>query len=70
VLPDENERVVERFLAEHPQFSIDDASAALARAGVSLDTGPTLKLLPHVHHCDGFFAAVMVRSASTAQSLP
>jgi 16S rRNA (cytosine967-C5)-methyltransferase len=62
VLPDENERVVERFLAEHPQFSMDDASAALARAGVPLDTGPTLKLLPHVHHCDGFFAAAMGRS--------
>jgi 16S rRNA (cytosine967-C5)-methyltransferase len=62
VLPDENERVVERFLADHPEFAIDDASAALARAGVPLDTGPTLKLMPHVHRCDGFFAAAMVRS--------
>jgi hypothetical protein len=46
---------------------LDDASAALARAGVPLDTGRTLKLMPHVHRCDGFFAAAMVRKA---QSLP
>jgi 16S rRNA (cytosine967-C5)-methyltransferase len=70
VLPDENERVVERFLADHPQFTMDDASAALARAGVPLNTGPTLKLMPHVHRCDGFFAAAMVRSSEKAQSLP
>lgn len=62
VLPDENERVVERFLADHPQFAMGNASAELARAGIALDTGPTLKLLPHEHRCDGFFAAVLARS--------
>ena len=31
----------------------------LARAGIPLDTGPTLRLLPHLHGCDGFFAAVL-----------
>ena len=63
VLPDENERVVERFLAEHPGFAMGDAGADLTRAGIALDgMGPTLKLMPHVHHCDGFFAAVLVRS--------
>ena len=61
VLPDENERVVERFLAENAAFAMGDASAELARAGIPLDTGVTLKLLPHVHHCDGFFAAVLAR---------
>ena len=61
VLPDENERVVERFLADHPQFATGDASAELARAGIEVATGPMLKLLPHVHRCDGFFAAVLER---------
>ena len=61
VLPDENEHVVERFLSQNPAFAMGDASAELARAGIALDTGPTLKLLPHVHHCDGFFAAVLTR---------
>jgi 16S rRNA (cytosine967-C5)-methyltransferase len=62
VLPDENERVVERFLSENSEFSIGNASDELARAGIAIDTGETLKLLPHVHHCDGFFAAVLTRS--------
>jgi len=40
-----------------------DVKPDLERAGIALgDAGPTLKLLPHVHHCDGFFAAVLVRS--------
>ena len=33
-----------------------------ARAGVALATGPRLRLLPHVHGCDGFFAAVLERT--------
>ena len=40
-----------------------DAAAELARAGVALDTGPTLRLVPHRHGCDGFFAAVVERRA-------
>ena len=62
VLPDENEAVVAAFLAAHPQFAPGDAAAELARAGIALDTGPALKLLPHVHGCDGFFAAVLERA--------
>jgi 16S rRNA (cytosine967-C5)-methyltransferase len=62
VLPAENERVVERFLAENAAFALGNVSADLARAGIPVDTGPTLKLLPHVHHCDGFYAAALVRA--------
>ncbi len=61
ILPEENEAVVEAFLAAHPQFSAGDAATALAHAGIALDTGPTLKLLPHRHGCDGFFAALLER---------
>jgi 16S rRNA C967 or C1407 C5-methylase (RsmB/RsmF family) len=35
-----------------------------------LDTGPALKLLPHVHGCDGFYAAVLQRSAEKASEGP
>lgn len=62
VLPDENEAIVEGFLAAHPQFSLGNVAAELDRANIGLDTGPTLKLLPHVHGCDGFFAAVLQRA--------
>jgi 16S rRNA (cytosine967-C5)-methyltransferase len=61
VLPDENEAVVEAFLAAHPDFAAGNAAAELARAGIALDTGPALKLLPHTHGCDGFYAAVLER---------
>ena len=64
VLPEENEAIVDAFLAAHPQFAPGNAAAELARAGVALDTGPTLKLYPHLHGCDGFFAAVLERAST------
>ena len=62
VLPDENEDVVATFLAARPDFTQVDAAAELARAGITLDTGPTLKLFPHKHGCDGFYAVMLARS--------
>ena len=63
VLPDENEAVVTAFLAASPAFTRGDAAAELARAGIGLDTGPALQLFPHRHGCDGFYAAVLARTA-------
>ena len=63
VLRDENEAIVDAFVAAHPLFTLGDASAELKRSNVDLDTGPMLKLYPHVHGCDGFFAAILERSA-------
>jgi 16S rRNA (cytosine967-C5)-methyltransferase len=62
VLRDENEAIVDGFLASHPQFTQGDASAELKRANVALDTGAMLRLYPHVHGCDGFFAAILERA--------
>jgi 16S rRNA (cytosine967-C5)-methyltransferase len=62
VLPEENDAIVDAFLASHADFSNVDAAGELARAGIALDTGPRLRLMPHVHGCDGFFAAVLQRS--------
>src|SRR6202007_1109842 len=59
VLPAENEAIVDGFLSAHPEFALGDAAAELARAGIALDTGRTLRLYPHRHGCDGFFAAVL-----------
>jgi 16S rRNA (cytosine967-C5)-methyltransferase len=62
VLPEENDAIVDAFLAAQPGFTVVDAAAELARQGIALDTGPRLRLLPHVHGCDGFFAAVLERT--------
>ena len=61
VLPDENEEIVDAFVAAHPDFVPGNAAAELARAGIALDTGAAMKLVPHVHGCDGFHAAVLER---------
>ncbi|MDO8892781.1 MAG: RsmB/NOP family class I SAM-dependent RNA methyltransferase [Sulfurimicrobium sp.] len=60
-LPEENQQIVEAFLAQHPEFKLLDTSEILAAQHVVLDTGKYLQLLPHVHGTDGFFAAVMER---------
>jgi 16S rRNA (cytosine967-C5)-methyltransferase len=62
VLPEENEAIVEGFLAAHPGYALRDATGELGRAGIVADGGPYLRLYPHRHGCDGFFAAVMERA--------
>jgi len=58
LLNDENENIAEQFLASHPDFKLLNAAEILAQQQIQLDTGNYLKLLPHLHNTDGFFAAV------------
>jgi 16S rRNA (cytosine967-C5)-methyltransferase len=62
ILPEENEQVVEAFLAAHPEFTLRDCAEVLAQQHVALDTGKYLRLYPHLHGTDGFFAAVMEKT--------
>jgi len=67
LLREENEDIVDAFVSEHPDFRIVPARAILARQGVTLPLeGPYLRLYPHVHGTDGFFAAVLERGAGGA----
>ena len=61
VLPEENDTIVDAFLAQDRAFSERDAAAVLADGRIPLDTGSRLRLRPDVHGCDGFFAAVLER---------
>ncbi len=63
LLAEENEQIVAQFLAAHPGFALLPAREVLADQKIALDTGDMLKLLPHVHQTDGFFAAVFERRA-------
>lgn len=58
VLRVENEQVVEAFLSERPEFSEEPAPVPEG----TRDPRGRLKVLPHVHETDGFFAAVLRRS--------
>ncbi len=61
LLKEENEDVVEQFLATHPDFALVPMKEILAEQKISLDMQDYLKLLPHLHQTDGFFAAVLTR---------
>lgn len=61
LLRDENEAIAEAFLSTHPDFKLVPANEILAQQNIALDTGEYLKLLPHLHGTDGFFAAVFER---------
>ena len=63
LLKEENEEIAEAFLAAHPDFQLLPVGPILERLGGRLkETGPYLRLYPHVHETDGFFAAVMERA--------
>ena len=61
LLAEENEDIVAAFLAEHGNFQKLHCGGALKQQGIALDTGEFLKLFPHLHGTDGFFAAAMER---------
>jgi 16S rRNA (cytosine967-C5)-methyltransferase len=58
LLSDENEQIADSFLATHADFKLVPANEILSQQQINLDTGKYLKLLPHLHQTDGFFAAV------------
>jgi 16S rRNA (cytosine967-C5)-methyltransferase len=67
LLRSENEAVAEAFAGAHPEFEALPARDALSAAQVSraeeLDTGGCLRLWPHRHQTDGFFAAAWQRKS-------
>ena len=63
LLTEENEAVVEALLAEG-KFTLLPVNEVLAQSKIDLDTGPMLKMSPSIHGTDGFFAAVLVKTAA------
>lgn len=70
LLRKENEEVVSNFLAEHPDFNPLPVAEILTRRQVLLPAETflsqefLLRLLPHRHRTDGFFAVAMERRKS------
>jgi 16S rRNA (cytosine967-C5)-methyltransferase len=70
--PEENERVIEKALAENSEFRVIDVSTRLFELQAdgelawkeieSLVSGPYLRTIPGVHPYDGFFAAILEKA--------
>ena len=56
--PNENEKIVEKFLTEHDNFEGVRVLSDISRYGVDTDF---LTLMPHIHGCDGFFISAVRR---------
>ena len=61
ILREENEDVVDAFHAAHREFVGLGCNSLLAAQRIPLDTGERLRLWPHMHYTDGFFAAAFER---------
>lgn len=63
ILPAENEAVADDFAATQPQFVPLSCDALFAAQRIPLEAGAKMRLWPHVHGTDGFFAAAFERRA-------
>jgi len=63
LLAEENEAIVEAFLAAHPEFRVLPAGEVLAAQKIPLEMGAYFRLEPATHGADGFFAAVLEHRA-------
>ncbi|MCX8514195.1 MAG: hypothetical protein RL017_361 [Pseudomonadota bacterium] len=62
ILQQENQDIVNKFLATNSNFTLISPAAILQSK--QLNTADNyLSLLPHIHGCDGFFAALMQRQS-------
>ena len=66
VLAAENEEIADRFCAKHPEFKPRSCDALLQEQRIALPSGARLRLWPHEHGTDGFFAAAFERQLATA----
>lgn len=64
ITPEENESVIEGFMATRPDWQIAPREAAPAVLQELIDEEGFLRLLPHRHDMDGFFAVRLIRGDS------
>jgi 16S rRNA (cytosine967-C5)-methyltransferase len=61
ILDEENEAIVAQFMASHDDFFLVPIKDVLAEQKIALEMQDYLKLAPHLHQTDGFFAAALER---------
>lgn len=58
-LPEENQEIVENFIADYPHFKVLNCGQLLKHQKIPIDTGEFMQLSPRLHATDGFFAAAL-----------
>ena len=61
ILKAENEAVADDFAASSPEFESVSCDALLGEQRIPLQAGARMRLWPHLHGTDGFFASAFVR---------
>jgi 16S rRNA (cytosine967-C5)-methyltransferase len=61
VTMEENEGIIERFLREHPEFTLADIEPKIGMPGLNGLT-KCQRLYPHIHQCNGFFIAKLQKT--------
>ena len=61
LLREENEDIVAAFLSSHDQFQRLSCKELFEQQGIALETSEDLRLFPHLHGTDGFYAAALER---------
>ena len=61
VTMEENEGIIERFLKEHPEFTLADIEPKIGMPGLNGLT-KCQRLYPHIHQCNGFFIAKLQKT--------
>ncbi|MEA2090273.1 MAG: RsmB/NOP family class I SAM-dependent RNA methyltransferase [Thermoproteota archaeon] len=59
---EENEMLIERFMKWHPEFKLIKAAPKLGHPGLRGQTY-CRRLYPHIHECNGFFVAKLLKEA-------
>jgi len=60
---EENEMLVERFLKWHPEFTLVETSPRIGLPGLRGQT-TCQRLYPHIHDCNGFFVAKLLKETT------
>jgi 16S rRNA (cytosine967-C5)-methyltransferase len=61
MLPEENEQQIEHFLSLHPEFELKELKDVWPEGCSPPCEGNFMRLTPHRHGTDGFFAAILIR---------
>lgn len=61
MLPEENEQQIEHFLSNHPEFELKELKEVWPEGCTPPCEGKYMRLTPHRHGTDGFFAAILIR---------